>query len=98
MVNLMLWGILGLFVLILLIIIIVVILKWRKGKITIELSEMNYSPGDTISGNVVLKLKKEVEANGLYVGIQGIAKSTHVGRGRRDRGISSSSDSGVIFN
>ena len=31
-----------------------------KGKIEIQLSKYNYSPGDELSGTVILKLKKPV--------------------------------------
>lgn len=50
-----------------------------KGKINIVLQRTNYAPGDIISGNVTLVLKKPVKARGVSVSLIGEQKSTRVG-------------------
>lgn len=49
----------------------VFIISRMKGKIIISLSNYNYSPGDTINGQVTLKLRKSVEASALNVRLTG---------------------------
>ena len=47
-----------------------------KGKINIALQRTNYAPGDTISGNAVLALKKPVKARGVSISLIGEYKTT----------------------
>lgn len=47
-----------------------------KGKIDIALQRTNYAPGDTISGNVALTLKKPVKAREVSVSLIGEHKTT----------------------
>lgn len=42
-----------------------------KGKIDISIQKTNYAPGDTISGNVALTLKKPVKAKGMSIFLVG---------------------------
>jgi sporulation-control protein spo0M len=42
-----------------------------KGKIDIAIQRTNYAPGDTISGNVVLTLKKPVNAREMSISLTG---------------------------
>jgi sporulation-control protein spo0M len=44
-----------------------------KGKINITVQKNNYAPGDTISGNVVLTLKKPVQARDVSISLIGTA-------------------------
>lgn len=58
-----------------------------KGKIIINLDKLEFSPGNKITGKILLKLKKETEAKSLYVGLKGIQtirsyKSKGVNRSR----------------
>ena len=50
-----------------------------KGKINISLQKTGYAPGDTISGNVALTLKKPVKARGVSISLIGEQKNTRVG-------------------
>jgi len=50
-----------------------------KGKINIALQRTGYAPGDTISGNVALILKKPVRARGVSISLIGEQKNTRVG-------------------
>ena len=50
-----------------------------KGKINITIQRTNYAPGDTISGNVVLTLKKPVKAREVSISLIGEQKNTRVG-------------------
>jgi hypothetical protein len=47
-----------------------------KGKINIAIKKTGYSPGDTISGNVALTLKKPVKAREVSVSLIGEQKTT----------------------
>jgi hypothetical protein len=47
-----------------------------KGKIDITLQKTNYAPGDTISGNVALTLKKPVKAREVSISLIGEYKIT----------------------
>ncbi len=62
------------------IVLIFLMISKSKGKIVIELSKYDYSPGDTINGKVILKLKKPVKAKSLEVGLIGISESTSYNR------------------
>jgi hypothetical protein len=42
-----------------------------KGKIDISIQKFNYAPGDTISGNVALTLKKPVQAREVSISLIG---------------------------
>jgi hypothetical protein len=42
-----------------------------KGKIDIAIQKFNYAPGDTISGNVALTLKKPVNASAVSISLIG---------------------------
>jgi hypothetical protein len=50
-----------------------------KGKINIAIQKTGYAPGDTISGNVALTLKKPVKARGVSISLIGEQKNTRVG-------------------
>ncbi|MDO8508974.1 MAG: hypothetical protein Q7S27_04795 [Nanoarchaeota archaeon] len=50
------------------------IIKMLKGKIAIELEKFEYSTGEEIKGQVILKLRKEVKATALNIGIIGERK------------------------
>ncbi len=55
-----------------------------KGKIQIAIQGTDYAPGDIISGEVALALKKPVKADGMsisLIGEQKITRSGSVGRG-----------------
>jgi len=45
-----------------------------KGKIDIAIQKYNYAPGDIISGNVALTLKKPVQARGMSISLIGTGK------------------------
>jgi hypothetical protein len=47
-----------------------------KGKINIAIQKTGYTPGDTISGNVTLALKKPVKARGVDISLIGEQKTT----------------------
>ncbi len=48
-----------------------------KGKIDVSIQKTNYAPGDTISGNVALTLKKPVEARETSISLIGEQLITH---------------------
>ncbi|HEX7364649.1 MAG TPA: hypothetical protein VF366_05745 [Dehalococcoidia bacterium] len=50
-----------------------------KGKIQVTIPGTDFAPGDSISGEVVLTLKKPVKANGVSVSLIGEQKVTHAG-------------------
>ncbi len=50
-----------------------------KGKINIMLQKTGYTPGDTISGNVALTLKKPVKAREVSISLMGEQKNTRIG-------------------
>ena len=50
-----------------------------KGKIHVALTRTGYAPGDTISGNVTLTLKKPVKAKEASISLIGEQTSTRVG-------------------
>ena len=43
----------------------------NKGKIDIAVQKLNYAPGDSISGNVTLALKKPVSAREMNISLIG---------------------------
>jgi hypothetical protein len=58
-----------------------------KGKIDIAIQKTNYAPGDTISGNVALTLKKPVQAREVSISLIG-EQITTGGRSTTSRGRS----------
>ncbi len=52
-----------------------------KGKIEIALQRSSFAPGDTISGNVILKMKKPVTARNLSISLIGEHKTRRVSGG-----------------
>ncbi len=52
---------------------------FEKGKINIMISKTSFAPGDTISGDVALTLKKPVKARGVSISLIGEQKNTKVG-------------------
>lgn len=50
-----------------------------KGEINITIQRTGYAPGDTVSGNVALTLKKPVKARGVSISLIGEQKNTRVG-------------------
>ncbi|UCF09291.1 MAG: hypothetical protein JSW28_09565, partial [Thermoplasmata archaeon] len=43
-----------------------------KGKIELNLPKYTYSPGENITGEITLKLKKSIKARGLNVCLNGV--------------------------
>ena len=56
-----------------------------KGSIEIQLEKYNFSPGETINGTVVLKLKKPIEAKGLTIRFVGEQTTKTMTRGTNRR-------------
>jgi hypothetical protein len=42
-----------------------------RGKLNIVLNNYNYSPGDTISGQISLELKKQIQSKGIFISLYG---------------------------
>jgi hypothetical protein len=55
------------------------ITMFGKGKINISIQRTSYAPGDTISGNVALTVKKPVKAREVSISLIGEQKNTRVG-------------------
>jgi len=53
------------------------IMKGMKGKIEIKLNSYSFSPGQKISGSILLKLKKPIEKGQLFVQLIGERKQTN---------------------
>ena len=54
-----------------------------KGNLEIQINKLNFSPGETIDGNVLLKLNKPVKAKELsirFYGDERVPRMTHKGR------------------
>jgi len=49
---------------------------FSMGKISVAISRMHYSPGDTVSGSICLVLKKPVKARGVSVSMIGDERTT----------------------
>lgn len=49
---------------------IMTLVAMSKGKIDIFLDRRDYSPGEIISGSLILEIKKPVYAKGLFIGIE----------------------------
>jgi hypothetical protein len=56
---------------------------FSKGKLTLDLEEHQFTPGDTIKGKISLKLKKPLESKGLFVSLIGTEKRSSYRNGRR---------------
>jgi len=56
-----------------------------KGKIEIQITKFNFSPGETIEGNVILALDKPMNAKGVTIELTGTRKSSslNVSKGKR---------------
>jgi hypothetical protein len=52
-----------------------------KGKIELYLPKYTYAPGENITGEINLKLKKSIKARGLNVCLKGVEITTKVSRG-----------------
>ncbi len=52
-----------------------------KGRIDIAIQKSHYAPGDIISGNVALTLKKPVKARGVSISLIGEHKTTQTTTG-----------------
>jgi hypothetical protein len=52
-----------------------------KGKINIAIQKSHYAPGDIVSGNVSLTLKKPVKARGVSISLIGEHKATQTAAG-----------------
>jgi len=50
-----------------------------RGNIEVILEKYNYSPGETIEGKIILKLKKPIRAKKLKVGLRGEKKTKEIG-------------------
>ena len=48
-----------------------------KGSIEIQLEKYNFSPGETISGNVSLKVKKQEKAKAVTIRLIGEQKTSN---------------------
>ncbi len=66
-----------------------------KGKIDLTLSKQNFMPGETITGNLILKLKKPILAKKLVVNLIGKKHVTQRMSGRR--GVSTNRRSITIY-
>lgn len=65
------------------------IISMMKGKLEINLPNFNFSAGETITGTLVLKLKKPLEAESLMVGL--IAESSS------NKGIKGSKSTQTVY-
>ncbi len=68
-----------------------------KGKIQISIQKTNYIPGDIISGNVNLKLKKPVKAREVSISLIGEQIIKRSGGRTGDRGRSTTTERFYIF-
>ncbi|NMB80925.1 MAG: hypothetical protein GYA14_03825 [Ignavibacteria bacterium] len=81
-----------------LIAIILKIISMMKGKIEINLNNFNFSQGESITGKVILKLKKPVEAKSLKIGLIAESSSkTRITAGNSDP-VNSNSQKSILFN
>jgi len=57
-----------------------------KGKIELKLDQYNYSPGEMITGNLILRMKKTVPAKKLEIRLIAVRKtSSYTNKGRKTR-------------
>ena len=70
-----------------------------KGKINIALQKTHYAPGDIISGDVALTLKKPVKAREVSISLIGEQKNTRVGgmTGSQSQGMSTTTKNIRIY-
>lgn len=64
-----------------------------KGKVNIAIQKTHYAPGDIISGNVMLTLKKPVKAREVSISL--IGEQITTGRGSTMHGTGTSTTTGV---
>jgi len=78
------WFIIGGVVAVVVIILVLFLIARSKGKIVIGLQKYNFAPGEIVSGTINLKLKKQVQAKGLKVGLLGMLRNTQYSGGGRN--------------
>jgi len=88
--------VLGVIALVAVVLLIMYLISRSKGKLTLNLSKMEFTPGETITGTVNLKLKKPVQAKSLNVGLLGTLRSSNYSRGPKG-GLSKSSRTQKVF-
>ena len=66
-----------------------------KGSIVISLQKFNYLPGDNISGNVTLTMKKPVKAREMSISLAGEQKVTR--QVRTSSGVSSQTQTNRVY-
>ena len=54
-----------------------------KGKIEIQIPQFNFYPGETIEGNVFLKVKKQIKAKAVTIKLIGINKTTKLNQNQQ---------------
>lgn len=69
---------LGIFAIVIIIIALVAILRFLKGTIEVKLEKYQFSHGEKINGDIVLKLKKNVKGNKLEVSLIGEMRQQQV--------------------
>lgn len=74
------------------ILLILKIISWLKGKIIIQLSQFDFAEGGTISGKIILQLRKQIQAKELIVGLRALQKIIS-GRGKQIQSTSAVYDS-----
>ncbi len=56
-----------------------------KGNVKIQIDNYNYSPGDTITGKILLNIKKPITSKSLSISLTGIQKTTSPSIGTNGR-------------
>ena len=56
-----------------------------KGKATLSLDRYQFTPGETIEGDLVFRLKKPIEAEGVAIELYGMQVVTQFSGGKRSR-------------
>ena len=88
--------VLSLIVVAVLIVLILYFISKSKGSIKIQLNNYNYSPGDTIQGNVLLNLKKPTSSESVNITLSGIQKTTNPSTNSKG-GMSTNTNYDTIF-
>jgi hypothetical protein len=88
--------VLGVIVAIGIVSLILYLISKSKGKIVLTLNKMEFTPGETITGTINLKLKKPLEAKSFNVGLLGTMKRTNYSRSSKG-GLSRSTRSNKVF-
>jgi len=88
--------ILAVVVLIAVIVLVLYSIARSKGKITLTLNKMEFTPGETITGTINLRLKKPVEAKSLNVGLIGTMERTDYSRNPKG-GMSRNTRREIVF-